>query len=121
MFKKAIIIGVSVLSVSFAGIAFASGIEVGRHIMMLPAGAMGKVFFTHEDHQFVLKDCNACHRLFPQEKGAIQELIGDGLLVKKQVMNDCINCHKKTKAKGKHSGPISCGGCHKNKKFTPPK
>lgn len=111
MLKKAIVIGISVLSLAFTGTVFASG--QGAKTMVLQGGPMGNVQFMHQDHQITLKNCEACHKLFPQEKGAIQELIGVGTLKKKQVMNNCISCHKETAAKGKNSGPTSCKGCHK--------
>jgi hypothetical protein len=110
MFKKAIIIGVSVLSLAFTGTAFAAG--KGAETMVLKGGSMGNVEFPHQEHQNKLKNCEACHKLFPQEAGAIQELIGAGTLQKKQVMNNCVNCHKETAAKGKESGPTSCKDCH---------
>lgn len=111
MSKKAIIIGVSILAVFLSGTAFAKG--RGAKVMVLKGGSMGNVQFPHQDHQITLKNCEDCHKLFPQEPGAIEELIGNGLLMKKQVMNNCISCHKATAAKGKLSGPTSCTGCHK--------
>lgn len=110
MLKKALIIWVSGLAVVLAGNAFAAG--KGAETMVLKGGSMGNVEFPHQEHQQKLKNCEACHKLFPQEAGAIQELIGAGTLQKKQVMNVCVSCHKETAAKGKESGPTSCKDCH---------
>ena len=111
MLKKAIIVGVSVLSMAFVGTAFAAG--NGAETIVLKGGPMGDVTFPHKVHQDKLKNCDACHKLFPQEAGAIQKGIADGKLKKKEVMKNCETCHKETKAKGEASGPTSCKGCHK--------
>ena len=110
MFKKAIVVGVSVLSLTFMGTAFAGG--SGAESMVLKGGSMGDVSFPHKIHQDKLKDCEACHKLFPKEAGAIQKLIAAGTLKKKQVMNNCKSCHKEIKAKGGTAGPTSCKACH---------
>ena len=111
MFKKTIIVGVSVLSLAFAGVALAEG--NGAETIVLKGGSLGNVTFPHKAHQDNLKDCEACHKLFPQEAGAIEKLIADGTLKKKEVMKNCEKCHKETKAKGEATGPTSCKGCHK--------
>jgi cytochrome c-type protein NrfB len=111
MLKKAIIVGVSVLSLAFVGTAFAEG--NGAETIVLKGGSLGDVTFPHKAHQDNLKDCDACHKLFPQEAGAIEKLIASGKLKKKEVMKNCETCHKETKAKGAASGPTSCKGCHK--------
>ena len=111
MLKKAIVVSVSVLSLVFSvGTVFAAG--QGAKVIILKGGSMGNVEFLHQDHQLTLKNCEVCHKLFPQEPGSIQELIDAGSLQKKQVMNVCISCHKETAAKGKDSGPTSCKECH---------
>jgi len=111
MLKKTLIVGASILSLALAGAAFAAG--NGAETMVLKGGAFGDVQFPHKAHQDNLKDCDACHKLFPQEEGAIQKGIEDGKLKKKEVMNNCVSCHKETKAKGEASGPTSCKECHK--------
>ncbi len=81
--------------------------------MTLKGGAIGDVAFPHQSHEKALKDCNACHSLFPQEKGAIADLQGKGKLKKQQVMNEqCIACHKDNESAGKAAGPTSCSACH---------
>lgn len=110
MLGKTTIVGVSVLALAFAGVAFAG--SQGAETMVLKGGSLGDVQFPHKDHQYTLKSCEVCHKLFPREDGSIQELIGAGTLKKKQVMNLCISCHKETEAKGKDAGPTSCKECH---------
>jgi len=110
MFKKAIIVGVSILALSFVGTAFAGG--NGAETMVLKGGSKGDVSFPHKLHQDKLNDCEACHKLFPKEAGAIQKLIAAGTLKKMQVMNNCKSCHKEAKDKGQTAGPTSCKGCH---------
>lgn len=109
MVKKAIIIGVSILSMAFAGTVFAAG----QANITLKGGAMGDVHFPHKLHQDTLKDCKLCHKLFPMKEGAIQKGIADGKLKKKEVMKNCETCHKADKKAGKKAGPTSCKGCHK--------
>ncbi len=111
MLKKAIIVGVSVLSVALAGAAFAAG--NGAESMVLKGGSPGDVTFPHKVHQDSLKDCDACHKLFPQEAGAIQKAIAAGTLKKKVAMKQCMDCHKAAKAKGEKTGPVGCKECHK--------
>jgi hypothetical protein len=113
MLKKSLIVGVSALSMALAGAAFAAG--NGAATMSLKGGSPGDVPFPHQKHQEVLKDCNACHKLIPQEAGAIEKGIAAGTLKKKEVMKQCQDCHKDTKAKGADvkSGPTGCKDCHK--------
>jgi c(7)-type cytochrome triheme protein len=111
MFKKTIIVVISLLSLAVAGSVFAEG--NGAETIELKGGAMGNVTFPHRLHQEKLKDCEACHKLFPKEEGAIQKLIADGTLKKKEVMKDCEECHKARKAEGEATGPTTCKGCHK--------
>lgn len=111
MLKKAIVVGVSVLSLVVVGHAFAE--NMGAESMVLKGGKMGDVNFPHKLHQDKLGDCEVCHSLFPKEAGAIEKGIAAGSLKKKQVMDTCKACHKKTKDEGKEAGPTSCKGCHK--------
>ena len=81
--------------------------------MTLKGGVIGDVAFPHQSHENALGDCNACHELFPQEKGAIADLQSKGKLKKQQVMNEqCIACHKDYESAGKAAGPTSCSACH---------
>jgi len=108
MLKKAIIVGVSVLSVAFAGAAFAAD------TMVLKGGAPGDVNFNHKMHQEKMgKDCDACHKMFAKEAGSIEKAIAAGTLKKKDAMKQCMDCHKADKAKGAAAGPVGCKDCHK--------
>lgn len=110
MFKKAIIVGVSILSVAFAGAALAAD------SMVLKGGSPGDVPFPHKEHQEKLKgDCDACHKLFAKEAGAIEKAIAAGTLKKKEAMKQCQDCHKANKDKGAETGPTSCKECHSKK------
>ncbi|NTV12722.1 MAG: cytochrome c3 family protein [Desulfobulbaceae bacterium] len=110
MFKKAIIVGVSVLSVAFAGAAFAAD------SMVLKGGSPGDVPFPHKAHQEKLgKDCDSCHKLFAKEAGSIEKAIAAGTLKKKEAMKACQDCHKAHKDKGEKTGPTSCKECHSKK------
>lgn len=111
MLKKALIVGVSVLSVAFAGAAFAEG--NGAESMVLKGGSPGDVNFPHKVHQDTLKDCEVCHSLFAKEADSIAKGIAAGTLKKKAAMKQCQDCHKATKAKGEKTGPIGCKECHK--------
>ena len=84
----------------------------GAENMVLTGGQRGNVSFPHARHQTVLKDCNFCHHLFPQKKGSIQALIGEGKMKKRAVMLECQGCHRKMKKTLLKAGPISCSGCH---------
>ncbi len=87
--------------------------ENGAENMELDGGKRGKVPFPHRSHQEVLKDCNQCHDLFPQESGAIERLKKAGDLKKKQVMNkSCVKCHKVMKKSRGKAGPVTCAQCH---------
>ena len=99
----------------FLGLAAAvavGGQNMGAKEMVLKGGKQGNVAFPHSVHQAALKDCGACHGLFPQEKDIIQALQGKGDLKKKQVMNQCRDCHKEKKKAGLKTGPTSCKKCH---------
>jgi c(7)-type cytochrome triheme protein len=112
MFKKTIIVGVSVVSVAFAVAAFAGN---GAETMVLKGGSTGDVPFTHKKHQDALKDCEVCHKLFPKEAGAIEKAIAAGTMKKKDIMKQCTDCHKDAKAKGAAAGPTGCKDCHSKK------
>lgn len=111
MCKKTVIAGFSILSIAFAGMAFAAG--NGAETILLKGGSPGDVSFPHKKHQDTLKDCDACHKLFPQEADAIAKGIAAGTLKKKEAMKQCQECHKAAKAKGAPTGPTGCKDCHK--------
>ncbi len=115
MLKKILL---AALTVTLCGVFSAIAIEnQGAAKISLDGGSRGLVPFPHHKHQNVLKDCQACHTLFPQEQGGIKRLKEEGKLVKKQVMNKhCIKCHKATKQTGAKSGPTTCSKCHVKKK-----
>ena len=108
MLKKAIIVGVSVLSVAFAGAAFAADTIVMK-------GPFGDVTFPHKLHQEKLnKNCDACHKLFAKEAGSIEKAIAAGTMKKKDAMKQCQDCHKAEKAKDAATkAPQGCKDCHK--------
>ncbi len=86
----------------------------GRAQMILDGGKTGTVAFKHHLHQDVVKDCQACHKDFKQEKGALDAAKAAGTLKKKQVMNKtCIACHRAKEKAGEAAGPVSCKACHK--------
>lgn len=88
-------------------------IENGPEMMQLEGGMLGSVPFPHRQHQETADECSTCHKLFPQEPGAIQSLQASGELKKQQVMNSlCIDCHTDRQSAGKPTGPIQCGKCH---------
>jgi hypothetical protein len=88
----------------------------GAAEIVLDGGDSGAVAFPHRRHQAALADCNLCHSAFPQKPGAIEELKGQGLLKKKQIMNtQCTRCHKERKAAGENAGPTTCTTCHVKK------
>jgi c(7)-type cytochrome triheme protein len=90
--------------------------ERGLKDLILEGGASGEVPFPHHQHQDRLPDCQVCHQLFPQKKGAIQALISQGDIKKRTVMNtQCVDCHRKTRAFGTAGGPIGCKDCHRKK------
>ncbi len=111
MLKKAIVIGISVLSLLFVGNVFAA--DMGQATMVLKGGHMGDIQFPHKLHQEKVGNCDACHKLFPKEAGAIEKGMAAGTLKKKEVMKNCEECHKANKKEGKPAGPTSCKGCHK--------
>ena len=108
MYKKAIIVGVSVLSLAFSSAVFAAD------TMVLKGGSPGDVPFPHKVHQD-MKNCDACHKTFAKEAGSIEKAIAAGTLKKKDAMKVCVDCHKATKEKGAKTGPTSCKECHSKK------
>jgi len=99
--------------VSIAGDWTLQKTQRGEAEMVLDGGKTGNVPFNHHIHQDRLSsDCEACHNLFPQKKGAIVSLQDVGKLGKKDVMKQCQKCHRKAKREGKPSGPIGCKDCH---------
>jgi len=108
--KKVINVGILVLSLAFVECAFAK--NKGAAYIDLPSGELGVVDFPHKLHQRKLRDCEVCHRLYPEELGAIEKSIGARTLKRKQVMGECIDCHRQTAIAGKKSGTTSCRGCH---------
>ncbi|MBL0712666.1 MAG: cytochrome c3 family protein [Desulfosarcina sp.] len=105
-----------VLLFTTVGAAYAYTIQTenkGAAAIELNGGKKGPVPFPHRAHQEVLKDCQVCHELFPQQAGAIDKLKADGELKKKQIMNKhCTKCHKKMKTEGRKTGPTTCKACH---------
>ncbi len=87
--------------------------EKGAPMIKLESGRLSAVPFPHRRHQSLVEDCNACHSMFPQKRGAIRSMQEKGELKKQAVMNEnCIACHKKKKMAGVSGGPLSCTGCH---------
>lgn len=78
----------------------------------IPGGRLGEVAFPHAKHHQALQDCEPCHSLFPQREGAIRELKEKGELEERQVMNNCVDCHKDRVRKKLKTGPLRCRGCH---------
>ena len=112
MLKKVIIVGISIMSVVFAGVAFAE--NNGAETMVLQGGKSGDVTFHHKAHQEKLhQECDACHTLFAKEAGSIEKAIAAGTMKKKDAMKQCVACHKAEKAKNAAAGPIKCKECHK--------
>lgn len=92
--------------------AFTDSGPIGKAVIEIFGGKKGNVTFPHHTHQKALGDCNLCHHLFPQKKGAIQEMITQRTLIQKQVMNNCLACHRDKRKQGVKAGPTSCSQCH---------
>jgi hypothetical protein len=89
----------------------------GAADIVIEGGERGDVHFPHLQHQDRLVDCNICHAVFPQEKGAIETLKAEGQLKPRQVMNkQCTKCHRDKKRAGEKSGPTTCNSCHTRSK-----
>lgn len=87
--------------------------DKGRESMELNGGSRGKVPFPHKVHQDKLGDCMVCHKVFPHEKGAIDDLKKKKELKKKHVMNElCRKCHNAKQKAGEKTGPTKCSTCH---------
>jgi hypothetical protein len=87
--------------------------NAGAPEIVLNGGSLGNVHFPHQRHQQTLVDCKLCHSLFPQKPGAIEALMAQGKLAKKEVMNTlCVKCHKDRKKAGEKAGPTTCTTCH---------
>jgi hypothetical protein len=89
----------------------------GAADIVIEGGNRGDVPFPHLQHQDKLVDCNVCHAVFPQQRGAIETLKAEGQLKPRQVMNkQCTNCHREKKRAGEKSGPTTCKSCHTGSK-----
>ncbi len=85
----------------------------GPETIVLDGGKKGKVPLPHLDHQNRLKDCNICHKVFPQKMGSIKSLKAEKKLKNKFVMTKlCIKCHRAEKKAKRPSGPVKCSKCH---------
>ncbi len=105
-----------ILVAIFLTSAAAYAVNKGAEKITLQGGKKGPVSFPHAVHQKELDDCKACHDLFPQKPGIIQELKDQGKLKKKKVMNaKCVKCHKARKKAGQTAGPTKCSTCHGKK------
>ena len=93
--------------------AAAVGENKGVENVLLQAGKLGHVPFSHHMHQDALGDCKLCHDLFPQVAGSIDQLKAEGKLKNKAVMDQCQTCHRQRETKGEKTGPTKCGGCHR--------
>jgi Class III cytochrome C family len=84
------------------------------------------VLFHHDKHTQALakqnKDCSACHETVKDRLALKFKRLED--TDKQTVMNtyhdNCIACHKKSKALGQKSGPVTCGQCHVRNGAAPP-
>ena len=102
-----------VLSVIIFFTVFSVAVLSQQAVMNLEGGSLGDVSFPHQKHQKVISKCDACHGLFPKEKGIIQKNIAEKKLKKKKVMGQCVDCHKERATDNKMVGPVKCKGCHK--------
>ncbi len=86
----------------------------GAEKITINGGSFGDIVdFPHHKHQAALADCNKCHNLFPQKANVIVGMKAAGKLKKKQVMDQCRDCHKAMNKANQKSGPLSCKQCHK--------
>ena len=96
-----------------AGLTAGGAEQKGAAEIVLGGGNRGDVSFPHQQHQDTLGDCQICHAVFPQQKGAIDTLKAHGRLKPKEVMNkQCTRCHRDRKRAGEKSGPTTCSSCH---------
>ena len=77
MLKTLLVALVVTLCGGFSAIAMENQ---GAAKIALDGGTRGVVTFPHHTHQNVLKDCQACHTLFPQEQGGIERLKKESLI-----------------------------------------
>ncbi|MBU3947656.1 MAG: cytochrome c family protein [Proteobacteria bacterium] len=110
--KNSIIVLLLLLTVIGLNTAYCADEKVIKEFVEISGGEKGNITFPHEKHQKTLKDCMICHNLFPKKTGVIAEMITDGKLQKKQVMNHCLACHREMKKTGEKTGPTSCFQCH---------
>ena len=100
----------------FSAVAAFAVVNTGAESITLDGGSKGEITFPHREHQDTLKDCKACHDVFPMELGVIKKLKVAKELKRKQVMNKtCIQCHRDRKKAGESYGPTSCNDCHAKK------
>ncbi len=93
--------------------ATAGGQDKGPENVVIQGGKLGSVPLSHHLHQNVIGDCGICHTLFPQAAGSIEKLKAEGKLKKREVMNRCVECHKKGATTGSKAAPTKCSECHK--------
>lgn len=110
--KYLVLMSVIILIIPTCTVFGDTAVKKGEKEMVLQGGTRGNVAFPHERHQKSLGDCQKCHSIFPQDKGSIQKMIGEGKLKKKAVMDHCKDCHKEMATKGEKTGPTSCSKCH---------
>ncbi|MDI6795540.1 MAG: cytochrome c3 family protein [Desulfatibacillaceae bacterium] len=101
------------------GLAFLAGAAGGGQAgqedsshMILSGGSQGVVPFPHGLHQKVVEDCQTCHALFEQQKGAIEKAQKAGELGNRELMRQCTTCHRQARQAKQPHGPVSCNNCH---------
>jgi len=109
MLKRAVI-GGAVLLLVLVGQAFAE--NQGAKTIVLRGEDFDSVHLSHIRHEIKLGDCQACHKLYAKETDAIEKGVRAGALKRKQVMDQCEDCHSEIAIAGEKSGPTSCKGCH---------
>ena len=76
------------------------------------------VVFLHELHADAVekqnKDCRTCHLLDENRQSLKFKRLKDTTkeAVKDIYHNECVSCHRETRAANQKSGPVTCGGCH---------
>ena len=104
------VIGGAGLLLLWAGSACAE--NQGAATIVLRSEDFDSVHLSHILHEIKLGDCQLCHKLYAKETDAIEKSVRAGVLKRKQVMDQCEECHAETAIDGKKSGPTSCRGCH---------
>jgi len=112
--KKGLLLILAAVQLAGLAVGAAEG-KRGAKEMVLFGGSLGNVPFSHLRHQEAYIDCNSCHKLFPQDAGAIQKLIRQDKLKKKEVMDQCTKCHKELALSAQKGGPVKCKECHQKK------